>query len=138
MFFKMQHLLVESPYSPIFVNALCSKLPPPQPADPHPTCNCLPGGSVGCMRQCLRAACQVHSCDPYGLSCSHRRESRAWRTRERVLPELSRDEGAKNCCGSSSPSGSTICASGLGIPSRPRIIFRIDGGLPDHLAFGSI
>lgn len=105
--------------------------PPPRPPSPRPTCSCLPEGSAGCMAPCLRAACQVHSCDPSSLGCSHYRGLRAWPTRERVLLELSGDEGAKNCCGSPSPSGPTICASGLGIPAglglflEPSEVFQI-------------
>lgn len=135
-FFKMQHLLVGSPYAAKFGNVPLHRAPFQSSRAPAPLQ--LPArNSAGCMAQCLRATCQVHSCDPSSVSCSHYRELRAWSTKKRVLPELSRDEGAKNCCGSPSPSGPTICASGLRIPSKPWIIFRTDGGLADHLACGS-
>lgn len=88
------------------------------------------------MDQRLRVPARCTAVTPYSLSCSCYGEWRPWPARERVLLELSRDEGAKNCCGSPSPSGSTICAPGLAIPSRPWIRFRIDRGLPDHLACG--
>lgn len=110
---------------------------PSKAAEPLPHLQLPARSSAGCVAQCLRAACQVHSCDPSSVSCSRYGELRAWPTGERVLLELSGDDGAKNCCGSPSPSGPTICASDLGIPSRPWIIFRTDGGLPDHLACGS-
>lgn len=48
--------------------------------------------------------------------------------RERVLLELSRDEGVKNCCGSFSLFGFIICVFGLVIFNRFWIIFRIDRG----------
>lgn len=133
----MQHLLVGSPYTARFGNVLLHRAPS-KAAERRPHLQLPARSSAGCVAPCLRAACQVHSCDPSSVGCSHYGELRAWPTGERVLLELSGDEGAKNCCGSPSPSGPTICASGLGIPSRPWIIFRTDGeGLPDHLACGS-
>lgn len=132
----MQHLLAESPHSPRFVKSSALSQPPRR-LTPYSTSQLPAQRLVGCMDQRLRVLARCTAVTPYSLSCSCYGELRPWPTRERVLLDLSRDEGAKNCCGSPSPSGSTICASGMAIPSRPWIIFRIDRGLPDHLACGS-
>lgn len=111
----------------------------PQTADtpiPWPR-SCLPLGSKAAWNCVSGPPARCTAVTPYSLSCSRRGKLRAWLVGERVLLELSRNGRAKNCCGSPSPSGTTICISGLASPSRPWIIFRIDRGLPDHLARGS-
>lgn len=136
MCLKMQNLLTGSPYSPRFVNSSALSGSPRQLIPTRPAAACLKAQQAAWISVSgPPASCTAVT--PYSLSCFHYGELRARLARERVLLELSRDEGAKNGCGSPRPSGSTICASGLAIPSRPWIIFRIHGGLPDHLVCGT-
>lgn len=130
------HLPAGSPHSPRFANFSALSRPPRQ-LPPTPAAAACPESQQAARISVSGLPARCTAVTPCSLSCSSHGESRARLARERVLPELSRDEGAKNCCARPSPSGTTICVSGLANPSRPWIIFRIDRGLPDHLACGS-